>query len=277
MTKNYSKMLQELRAIKAETEQKVQSSMNTILAEAYWRMGQRITREKLQKSEQPLILKQLAQDLAMEETMLTRCIKFYSLFAGECPAAKYPFVTWSHYKLLLSMPDKNQRLFYLIKTQKYNWTVRKLSQHVKNNAFAKDQKASESGSQRPVLSPKPEALHIYKAQLDYIVDGDTLVADIDLGFDVWVKKRLRLRGINTPEMNSKDQTVLQQAQKAKAFAQERMVPRETIVLQTFQVDLHGRFICDVYYLTGEKNKETIYKEGNFLNQELLDAGLAELV
>ena len=37
-----------------------------------------------------------------------------------------------------------------------------------------------------------------------VVDGDTIDAQIDLGFDVSIKKRIRLWGINAPEKRSKD-------------------------------------------------------------------------
>ena len=33
--------------------------------------------------------------------------------------------------------------------------------------------------------------YIYKAKLEKIIDGDTVDALIDLGFDTWVKKRIR--------------------------------------------------------------------------------------
>jgi len=39
----------------------------------------------------------------------------------------------------------------------------------------------------------------YNAKLIRVIDGDTIDALIDLGFNVWVKKRIRLYGINTPE------------------------------------------------------------------------------
>ena len=35
----------------------------------------------------------------------------------------------------------------------------------------------------------------YKAKLERVVDGDTVDALIDLGFDTWVKKRIRYKGI----------------------------------------------------------------------------------
>ena len=44
----------------------------------------------------------------------------------------------------------------------------------------------------------------YKAQLIRVVDGDTLDCRIDLGFSVFVKKRVRLMGIDTWESRTRD-------------------------------------------------------------------------
>ena len=42
-------------------------------------------------------------------------------------------------------------------------------------------------------------MYEYNFKLLKIVDGDTVDGIIDLGFDVSVKKRVRLVGINAPE------------------------------------------------------------------------------
>lgn len=42
---------------------------------------------------------------------------------------------------------------------------------------------------------------VYKATITNIVDGDTVDAIVDLGFNVQTKIRFRLNGIDTPEMN----------------------------------------------------------------------------
>lgn len=110
--------------------------------------------------------------------------------------------------------------------------------------------------------------------LEHVVDGDTLVVNIDLGFNVWTKARLRLRGINTPELKSRDSTTQRHAQEAKKFVENQLGTVERIVVQTFQTDVYGRYVADVYYRPGEKDKEVIAVKGKFLNQELLDKGLA---
>jgi len=45
----------------------------------------------------------------------------------------------------------------------------------------------------------------YKVKLVRVIDGDTIDVDIDLGFDVWLKKqRIRLAGIDAPECRTRN-------------------------------------------------------------------------
>jgi len=44
-------------------------------------------------------------------------------------------------------------------------------------------------------------MYTYKAAVTRIVDGDTVIVDIDLGFGVWLKEQsVRLAKINAPEI-----------------------------------------------------------------------------
>ena len=49
------------------------------------------------------------------------------------------------------------------------------------------------------MSVEPQ--FIYRARMLSVYDGDTVRADIDLGFHTWIKNRaIRLYGVNTPEI-----------------------------------------------------------------------------
>jgi len=45
-------------------------------------------------------------------------------------------------------------------------------------------------------------MYTYNAKLIRILDGDTVEADIDLGFDIHYVAKIRLAGINAPEMKT---------------------------------------------------------------------------
>lgn len=61
----------------------------------------------------------------------------------------------------------------------------------------------------------PPERHLYSALIAEVIDGDTLVADIDLGFGIWRKgQHIRLLGCNCPETKGK---TLDAGLQAKAF------------------------------------------------------------
>ena len=47
-------------------------------------------------------------------------------------------------------------------------------------------------------------MYNYKAKLLRVVDGDTIDAEIDLGFKIFIKERIRLMGIDTPESRTRN-------------------------------------------------------------------------
>ena len=47
-------------------------------------------------------------------------------------------------------------------------------------------------------------MYTYNAKVIKVVDGDTIDAMIDLGFDTWVAKTIRLDGINAPESRTRN-------------------------------------------------------------------------
>jgi len=58
-------------------------------------------------------------------------------------------------------------------------------------------------------------MYKYGAKLTKIIDGDTIDAEIDLGFGIFVKKRVRLWGINAPETKTRDILEKKKGKKAK--------------------------------------------------------------
>lgn len=49
-----------------------------------------------------------------------------------------------------------------------------------------------------------DTLYTYRCKLIRVIDGDTILAQIDLGFDTWSIKTIRLLGIDTPEIRTKN-------------------------------------------------------------------------
>ena len=62
--------------------------------------------------------------------------------------------------------------------------------------------------------------YIYRAKLDRVVDGDTIDAMIDLGFNTWVKRRIRYMGLDTWESRTRDLDEKKKGLAAKARNKE---------------------------------------------------------
>jgi len=62
-------------------------------------------------------------------------------------------------------------------------------------------------------------MYNYNATCIKVVDGDTIDADIDLGFGVKIKKRIRLAGINAPESRTRNKV----EKKLGLAAKERLI------------------------------------------------------
>lgn len=113
-------------------------------------------------------------------------------------------------------------------------------------------------------------LYTYAATLKRVIDGDTILARVDLGFRTWIIQAFRLRGIDAPEMTCA------LGQKAKAEVKFRLTLGASLVIKSYKQEKYGRFLADVFYKKGTEDREQILRMGAFLNQELLDKGLAVL-
>ena len=73
--------------------------------------------------------------------------------------------------------------------------------------------------------------YVYRCKITRVVDGDTLDANIDLGFNLWTSDRIRLMGIDTPESrtSNKKEKVLGLASKARL---KELLKSKQIYLQT---------------------------------------------
>ena len=69
-------------------------------------------------------------------------------------------------------------------------------------------------------------MYEYKAKLTRVVDGDTVDAVIDCGFNTFKKERVRLYGINTPECRTRDKEEKAKGLAAKARLKELQPPKK---------------------------------------------------
>ena len=113
-------------------------------------------------------------------------------------------------------------------------------------------------------------MYTYKIELDRVVDGDTIDAEIDLGFDIKVKKRIRFMGVNAPESRTKDLEEKARGLAAKDRVKQLLEGCENIQLKSHGVGKFGRCLGEIFLdridgsekITLESLNELLIKEGH---------------
>tara|TARA_Y100001963_G_C6759980_1_gene438963 strand:- start:104 stop:493 length:390 start_codon:yes stop_codon:yes gene_type:complete len=112
--------------------------------------------------------------------------------------------------------------------------------------------------------------YIYRGKLERVVDGDTIDALIDVGFDIWVKKRIRYKGIDTWESRTRDLAEKAKGLEAKARNKELLMEISSksgyFRLKSYGVGKYGRVLGEIFIEDSEGKQyninETLISEGH---------------
>jgi Micrococcal nuclease (thermonuclease) homologs len=107
----------------------------------------------------------------------------------------------------------------------------------------------------------------YVKEVKKVVDGDTIDADIDLGFDISFSSRVRLAGIDTPESRTTDKLEKQLGLESKAYLKNAIDSAKTVVIKTEKMDSSEKYgrILGWVFLDGSEVS---------INQKMIDEGYA---
>lgn len=103
-------------------------------------------------------------------------------------------------------------------------------------------------------------LYTYQARVERVVDGDTLKVRFDQGFNFQRTETLRLRGIDCPELKTRE------GQAAKDFVQSLIKQSQTITVRSSRPGKNDRYLADVFIAAADGDI--------FLNNLLLETGHA---
>ena len=104
-----------------------------------------------------------------------------------------------------------------------------------------------------------------------VVDGDTIDAEIDLGFDVKVKKRVRFMGVNAPESRTRDLEEKARGLAAKDRVKQLLEGCKNITLKSHGVGKFGRCLGELHLdIVDGQEKLTLVS----LNELLINEGHA---
>jgi len=238
------------------------------LAVVYWKIGDRIVGAGLTGKDHygKSVLERLAKDLGIASQTLRRAVVFRRVYEREILYRSVQNLTWSHYRLLIEVGNDEARAYYEEQTMKNGWSRDRLRVAVAGREFEREVKGDKTAG---VLKRPTDMVYVFWAEVLDVIDGDTLVLDVDCGFNVKIKQRIRLAGLDAWEAETK------KGKEATDYVRDRLGKAVGVAVKTARADTYGRYVGHVFYSDEEGDVENIYREGRYLNEELLKKGLAQ--
>lgn len=110
-----------------------------------------------------------------------------------------------------------------------------------NNKYLYTSEKIKDGYRLKVTGVKPDELFTFRGKLRRLIDGDTLLVAVDQGFSVWTRQRLRLQGIDAPELETLA------GERAKKWLEDELKSSKNLVVKTYKTDQWDRYLVDVFY------------------------------
>jgi micrococcal nuclease len=107
-------------------------------------------------------------------------------------------------------------------------------------------------------------MYEYGCKITRVVDGDTVDADIDLGFSIKFKSRIRLYGVDTPESRTRNLDEKARGKLASKFLEDCIKKASFVKVKT-KLDKKGKF---------GRVLGSIIADNVDLNQAMIDKHLA---
>lgn len=101
-------------------------------------------------------------------------------------------------------------------------------------------------------------MYRYNAMVTRIVDGDTVVVAVDLGFRIIRTIKIRFAGIDSYEL--KDKQNLEKALAAKQYLEETILNKEVMLKSLKPGKYHDRYIAFIYLNNNKKSINDIMVE-----------------
>ena len=86
----------------------------------------------------------------------------------------------------------------------------------------------------------------YKAEVTRVIDGDTIDVELDLGFSILMRARVRLLGIDTPESRTRDLEEKKFGLAAKDYLKHWIEEQKYVMIESTEKGKFGRVLGNVW-------------------------------
>ena len=157
---------EEIRSILNEARRGVYMAANYAMLEAYWKIGKRIVEEEQSGKDRAeygtFLIRELSQKLGDEfgkgfsVANLKNFRQFYLTFSqAEKSYALRSELTWTHYRMIMRIENRNARDYYIREAAEQNWSTRQLERNIQSFYYERLLDAPEKRSELTVSQGTP--------------------------------------------------------------------------------------------------------------------------
>ncbi len=140
---NYNLVLSKVSSILEEARKKTIRQIDTVIIETYWKIGEIIVKEEQKGKEKAkygdYLIKRLSDDLTKKfgkgfnVANIWNFRQFYLTYPKLYALRRE--LSWTHYRILMRIEEKDAKIFYELETIKNNWSSRELQRQINSLLF----------------------------------------------------------------------------------------------------------------------------------------------
>lgn len=170
-TDKYSGLFERISSIIESSRARAAAAVNEVMIHAYWNIGREIVEQEQKGKERAEYGKAIIDNLSAELTekygkgFIPRNLWFMQQFFLTYPIlnAVRSELTWTHYRRLLKLEDRNKRSFYEIECAKNRWSTRELDRQINSLLF---DRLALSRDKEGVMALANEGILNHQKQID---------------------------------------------------------------------------------------------------------------
>jgi predicted nuclease of restriction endonuclease-like (RecB) superfamily len=175
-----SELIATIRSLLTESRRQLQQTVNTTMVQTYWQIGRSSCFSSVEDEQQgqaragygKQVLKQLSESLTKEfgkgfDTSNLRYMRLFFMVFPKCDALRHE-LSWTHYRTLTRIENKQARLWYVNETVEQGWSARALDRQIGTLYY---ERLLTSKEKQPVIDEATEkTTPLAESPKDYLRD-----------------------------------------------------------------------------------------------------------
>ncbi len=161
---NYKELLHDLQSLLTKAKYQAYKSVDNLLVQTYWQMGEKITREELRFKDRAdygkQLIEKLAADLGFSRPVLYKMVQLCKIYPNVLTLSRQ--LSWSHYQELIAITNPGERDFYEQQIVQNGWSIRVLREQMRKKLYHHASKKGALIIKQRLPLKVPEAEDIFK-------------------------------------------------------------------------------------------------------------------